>query len=88
MALEAMRVEKEMGTNWEKIFETTLERVKCSASGLPFKEKQQLIRLLIEKGIVTKGEIKIMHCISPKNFPENMQLCCDGQLCLPKLIIF
>ena len=79
MALEATRLEKEMGTNWEKVFETTLERIKCSASGLPFKEKQQLIRLLIEKVIVTKDEIKIMHCISPKNFPENMQLCCVGQ---------
>lgn len=46
---------------------------------IAFQEKQQLIRLLIEKVIVTKNEIKIMHCISPKNFPENMQLCCVGQ---------
>jgi site-specific DNA recombinase len=79
MALEATRLEDEMGTSWEKVFENTLERVKRSASGLPFKEKQQLIRLLIEKVIVTKDEIKVMHCISPKNFPENMQLCCVGQ---------
>ena len=79
MALEAMRLRKEIGTNWEKVFENTIERIKRSASGLPFKEKQQLIRLLIEKVVITKDEIKIMHCISPKNFPENMQLCCDGQ---------
>lgn len=79
MALQAAKLEKEMGTNWEKLFEGTLKKIKSSASGLPFKEKQQLVRLLIEKVIVTKDEIKIMHCISPKNFPENMQLCCDGQ---------
>ena len=80
-ALAAMRLEKEIGTNWEKAFETTLARINHSASGLPFKERQKLTRLLIEKVVVTKGEIKIMHCISPKNFPENMQLCCDGPVC-------
>jgi len=79
MALQAARLEKEVGANWEKAFEATLEKVKNSASELPFKEKQQLIRLLIEKVVVKKDEIKIMHCISPKNFHENIQLCCDGQ---------
>jgi len=79
MALQATRLGKEMGTNWEKAFETTLERIRSSASGLSFKDKQHLVRLLIEKVIIHKNEIKIMHCISPLNFPESMQLCCDSQ---------
>jgi len=78
-ALQASRLEKESGTNWEKIFEKTLERIKQSSTELPFKEKQQLIRLIVEKIVVNKEEIKIMHCISPKNFQQNLQLCCDGQ---------
>jgi site-specific DNA recombinase len=76
-AVQASRLEKEIGTNWEKVFERTLERIKESSTELPFKEKQQLIRLIVEKIVVSKEEIKIMHCISPKNFQEEVQLRCD-----------
>lgn len=79
MALQASRIKNEIGTDWEKFFEATLERVKNSAPGLSFKEKQKLIRLLIEKIVVSKEEIKIVHCIAPRMLRENMQLCCDSQ---------
>ena len=78
-ALESSRLEKEIGISWEGAFETILERVKQSSPGLPFREKQQLIRLIVDKVVIKKDEIKIMHCISPKVFQENVQLCCAGQ---------
>lgn len=76
--LHSSRIQKEIEVNWEKIFEKILEYIKKSSPELPFKEKQKLIRLIIEKIIVTKEEIKIVHCISPRIFQGNGQLCCDG----------
>jgi hypothetical protein len=32
------------------------------------------MRLIIEKVIISKDEVKIMHCISPKILYENCQL--------------
>ena len=69
---------KEIGSGWEQAFEVILERVKKSAPDLPFNEKQKLVRLIVEKIIITKGEVKIMHCISPKMIHENCQLSSDG----------
>lgn len=69
---------KEIGLDWEQAFEVILERVKKSAPELPFDEKQKLVRLIVEKIIINQGEVKIMHCISPKMIHENCQLSIDG----------
>lgn len=74
-----LRLMKEMGSNWELAFETILEKIKKSIPEIPFNEKQKLVRLIVEKVIITKGEVKIMHCISPKMLYENCQLSSDGQ---------
>lgn len=76
-----LKLMKEIGSGWEQAFEAILERVKKSSSDLPFKEKQKLVRLIVEKIIITKGKVKIMHCISPKMIHENCQLCSDGAGC-------
>jgi site-specific DNA recombinase len=73
-----LKLMKEIGIGWEKAFEKILEKVKKSSSELPFKEKQKLVRLIVEKIIINQGEVKIMHCISPKMIHENCQLCSDG----------
>lgn len=73
-----LKLMKEIGSGWEQAFETILERVKKSAPDLPFKEKQKLVRLIVEKIVLSKSEIKIMHCISPKMIHENCQLSSDG----------
>lgn len=73
-----LKLMKEIGLDWERAFETILEKVKKSAPELPFNEKQKLVRLIIEKIIVTQREVKIMHCISPKMIHENCQLSSDG----------
>ncbi len=73
-----LKLMKEIGSGWEHAFESILERVKKSAPDLPFNEKQKLVRLIVEKIIITKGEVKIMHCISPKMLYENCQLSSDG----------
>lgn len=73
-----LKLMKEMGSGWEQAFETILERLKKSTPDLPFNEKQKLVRLIVEKIIITKGEVKIVHCISPKMLYENCQLSSDG----------
>ena len=78
-ALQAAKLTTELESGLEKSFESILERIKKSASELTFKDKQQLIRLIVEKVVVSKNEVKIVHCISPKNFRENGQLCCGDQ---------
>jgi site-specific DNA recombinase len=72
-----LRLMKEIGLGWEHAFEAILERIKKSAPELPFNEKQKLVRLIVEKVIINQGEIKIMHCISPKMIHENCQLSID-----------
>jgi site-specific DNA recombinase len=73
-----IKLMKEIGSGWEQAFEAILERINKSTSDLPFIEKQKLVRLIVEKIIITKGEVKIMHCISPKMIHENCQLSIDG----------
>lgn len=73
-----LRLMKEIGSGWEEAFEAILEKVKKSTPDFPFIEKQKLVRLIVEKIIISKGEVKIMHCISPKMIHENCQLSSDG----------
>lgn len=73
-----LKLMKEIGSGWEQAFEALLERIKKATPDLSFIEKQKLIRLIVEKIVITEGEVKIMHCISPKMLYENCQLSSDG----------
>jgi site-specific DNA recombinase len=64
--LHALKLTQQLGNNWEQVFDTILERIKKSATELAFPEKQQLIRLLVERVVVSRDTVKIMHCISPQ----------------------
>lgn len=55
----------------EKCFDDALNRMKTSAEELLFKEKQKLIKLLVEKVIVGPNKVKIIHCISPHELKED-----------------
>lgn len=73
-----LKLMREIGSSWEKAFESILERIKKTTPELSFNEKQKLVRLIVEKIIITQGEVKIMHCISPKIIHENCPLSSDG----------
>jgi site-specific DNA recombinase len=73
-----IKLMKEIGSGWEKAFEMILKRVKKAAPELPFNEKQKLVRLIVEGITITRGEVKIMHCISPKMIHEICPLSSDG----------
>ena len=75
-----LKLMKEIGLDWEKAFEAILTRVKQASTELLFSEKQKLVRLIVEKIIITQGEVKIMHCISPKMIHENCPLSSDGAM--------
>ena len=75
--LQTLKLQATMQTNWENNFERILTRITKASQEITIKEKQQVVRLLVEKIIITEDEIKIVHCISPKNFPEGSPLCCE-----------
>lgn len=62
-AIQAMRVEKQV--DFGSFFESILNKIKKSSSDLPLKEKQKLVRLLVEKVVVNAQEVTIVHCVSP-----------------------
>lgn len=62
-AIQAVRVEKQI--DFGNLFNDILKKIKNSASDLPLKEKQKLIRLLVEKVVVDGQEVTIVHCVSP-----------------------
>ncbi|MBA3817210.1 MAG: recombinase zinc beta ribbon domain-containing protein, partial [Parachlamydiaceae bacterium] len=50
----------------ENGLESILKGMQLSAENLTFKDKQKIIRLIVEKVIISPHEIKIIHCISPQ----------------------
>ena len=77
-ALEALKVEKEEGTDIERIFRDLLERMQKNAGELSFEERRKLIRLLVQEVIVGPKDVKIIHCVSlnamARTAQENCQL--------------
>lgn len=80
-AIQALKMEKEVGQNLEVFFEHITKRMQQSAEDLPMKEKQKLVRLFVEKVVVDENQVKIIHCISPSLIiPENCQLSGDRRI--------
>lgn len=78
-AIEASRIKREQGYDIEQIFECILERLKTSADSLSLQEKQKLVRLLVEEVVVGPGNVKIVHCVSPRAISREFgQLTRDG----------
>ncbi len=74
-AIQACRIEQEVGNGLQQSMKTIMKEIQITSTELPDDKKQKLIRLLVEKVIITQKEIKIVHCISPKVFLQgNCQL--------------
>ncbi len=64
--IQALKFDNENIRDLEKGLENALKAMKLSSENLCFKEKQKIIRLLVEKIVIYPTEVKIIHCISPK----------------------
>lgn len=74
-AAQGLKMQREKEIDLKSYFSSILERMKKSADDLSIKERQKLIRLLVEKVVIFTNEIKIIHCISPDAIgQENCQL--------------
>lgn len=75
--LQAIKLKNSMSIGWEKGFEKILEKLKKTVPEISMKEKQQLVRLLVDKIVIKEEEIIITHCVSPKYFSDGSgPLCC------------
>ncbi len=80
-AIQASKMEREVGKDLEKSFEAILKCMRTSANELSVREKQKLVRLFVEKVVIDENTVKIIHCISPSVVSlENCQLNGDGRL--------
>lgn len=78
-ALEARKLNQENRDDIDIFFKRILARMKVSADDLPLKEKQKLVRLLVEQVIVDRKNIKIVHCVSIRSIAQEIgQLRGDG----------
>jgi len=64
--IQAVRFDNKNLKDLEEGLEEILERMRRSAGGLNLKEKQQLIRLIVQEVVVSPEEVKIIHAISPQ----------------------
>ena len=64
--IQALKFDNENIENLEKGLENVLKTMKLSAKNLSLKEKQKIVRLLVEKVVISPNEVKIIHCISPQ----------------------
>jgi site-specific DNA recombinase len=63
--IQALKFNSENIQELEKSFEEIIESMKLSAENLSLKDKQKIVRLLVEKVVISQEEVKIIHCISP-----------------------
>jgi site-specific DNA recombinase len=76
-AIQALKIESQI--NFEDMFKGILDKIQNASIELPLKQRQKLIRLLVEKVVVTEDKITITHCISANTVSdENCQLKCDA----------
>jgi site-specific DNA recombinase len=80
-AIQASRIEQEVGKGLQESLKAIMKDIQIISNELSDDKKQKLVRLLVEKVVVTTKEIKIIHCISPRVFLQgNSQLCLDGRI--------
>jgi len=64
---------------YEKLLEKVLKTMKLSAENLSLKDKQKVIRLVVEKVVVSPTKVRIIHCISPQMIDQEFcQLSLNG----------
>jgi site-specific DNA recombinase len=64
--MQALKFDTKNLKDLEDSLSNILQGMKISSENLTLKEKQKIIRLLVEKVIISSEEIKIIHCVSPK----------------------
>lgn len=78
-AIQAFKMNREKDSDLKRAFDDILERMKLSADELSIKERQKLVRLLVEQVVVDRENIRIVHCVSPRVAAgEFCQLSRDG----------
>lgn len=75
--IQALRFDNANIKDLEKGLKSILKGMKLSAEGLTLKEKQKIVRLLVQQVVISPKEIKIIHCISPQMIMQEF-----GQLTL------
>jgi len=64
--IQAVKFDADNFNDLEKGLDNALKTMKLSAGNLDLKEKQNIVRLLIDKVVIYPTNLKIIHCISPK----------------------
>jgi len=77
--IQALKFDNENSKDLEKGLENVLKTMKSSAKNLNLKEKQKIVRLLVEKVVISPNEVKVIHCISPQMIEQEFcQLSSSG----------
>lgn len=77
--IQALKFDENNIQNLEKGLENILKGMKFSAENISLKEKQKILRLLVQKIVVSPKEVKIIHCISPQMITQEFsQLTLNG----------
>ena len=79
-SLEAYKFQQELGVDLRVSLESILKGMQSKAEELSLDQKQKLVRLFVEKVVITRENIKIEHCITPKTFLEEKSQLCLGDL--------
>ena len=78
-SIKALKFQCIENGNLEQNFDAILKRMELTADSLSFQEKQKIVRLLVDKVIIYKDQVTLVHCISPRQLScENGQLISDG----------
>jgi site-specific DNA recombinase len=77
--IQALKFDNENIQDLEKGLEKVLKTMKLSAENLSLKDKQKVIRLVVEKVVVSPTKVRIIHCISPQMIDQEFcQLSLNG----------
>lgn len=64
--IQALKFDSKNIKDLEQGLTSILKTMKNSAENLSLKEKQKIVRLFVDKVIISPEEIKIIHCIAPR----------------------
>jgi site-specific DNA recombinase len=79
-AIQAIKFEHVRKNDITDSFNAILHRMQTIGSNLSFKDKQKLVRLLVDKVMIKGDKITIVHCVSPRLLSiEKRQLDTDGR---------
>jgi site-specific DNA recombinase len=77
--IQALKFDNAHMQDLEKGFEAILQRIKLCAENLDFKEKQKIVRLLVEQVAISPKGVKVIHCVSSEMITQEFcQLSSNG----------